>query len=60
MMQIALKKLRAPFLAAALLASVAFGSLVVTPFRLGQAQAQSAVRALPDFTDLVSRFGHGF
>ena len=57
MMQIALKKLRAPFLAAALLASVAFGSLVVTPFKLGQAQAQSAVRALPDFTDLVDQVG---
>lgn len=57
MIQIALKNLRVPLLVSALVVSAGFSSLVLSPFKIGHAQAQTSVRALPDFTDLVEQVG---
>ena len=57
MIQIALKNLRVPLLVSALVVSAGFSSLVLSPFKIGHAQAQASVRALPDFTDLVEQVG---
>ena len=57
MIQITLKQMRVPLLVTALVASAALSSLVLSPFKVGHAQAQASVRTLPDFTDLVEQVG---
>jgi serine protease Do len=59
MIQIVLKKFRVPLLVVGMVAASGLSSVLLTPLQVGQAQAQgaTAMRSLPDFTDLVEQVG---